>query len=87
MPERDIESLGVMGWGLAAAESRRRPLGEGWGWGGIKKRFLIQFSFIYMVPNHILDGILRFDGQNMSQNDTKMIKKITKLLYNIKNII
>ena len=36
MPERDIESLGVMGWGLDAARRffrrrrrRRRPLGPG----------------------------------------------------------
>ena len=39
MPERDIESLGVMGWGLEAAKKffrrhrrRRRPPARGPGW-------------------------------------------------------
>ena len=41
------------------------------------------FSSMGMVPNHILDGYMRFDGQNVSQNYIKMIKQITKLLQKL----
>ena len=44
MPERDIESLGVMGWGLDAARRffrrrcRRRPPARGPGWDRLDSR-------------------------------------------------
>ena len=48
MPERDIESLGVMGWGLEAARRffrrrrrrrrRRRPPAQGPGWDRLDSR-------------------------------------------------
>ena len=48
----------------------------------IKKWFLMCFSSMGMVPNHILDGYIRYDGQNMSQNDIEMIKKIQNCFKN-----
>ena len=48
----------------------------------MNKLFLMCFSSMGMVPNRILDGCMRFDGQNMSQNDIKMIKEIPNCFKN-----